>query len=475
MSIAFKTDGSIECYGVYASPNDTTGKVRFEGSNLYSSIKAGYFFITDNSLIEDMQGGVDHGATHGFNGLENRIPYFGNPPVSPAQTPPFPTGSSLSKVNCTELKLSSSPLIYDPYVGTNDFDGIFESPYLDFDTVSFSGISVSGDTPVYIKRPSIRGGENPNDRFYYANDTHTYMSDDHHMICDGCTYKLYDAAPRGHIATSYRITTITNNDTSGERELYITSNYKGVRVVFYNSSGTTSESYYSNSNRGEYFIYKLGVLFCGGGGGGAPGNNNGTQAPDWGGGGGGGAGAALCLLDLKNYDYWITLGVKGSPGSKGGDSYIVRVSKETHDEEEIVRCEGGYAGSQRNGGSGGGVNHITGEEFIASANGGTGGTGYLSSGSGTPPTAGGGASISGKFYGNTFSSSDDLVSESISGGTAGSSSNGGGGGGSSAVYLYNPRGQDSYYGQGGRGGLMPSSSGTRDGSSGTASAIHLYY
>jgi len=482
-TIKFNTDGSIECYSVNAQYYNTTGKVNFNNS---SGINAGYFFITNSDWVNDLEDDY----YHNFEGITNKFPHFGYPiAISPNQT--LSIDNSLSKVNCTELKLS-----YSPYIESNGISGsfsdLFEAPYSNFSTVSFSGISVNGSSLNYIKRPSSRGGSNPNDRFYYCSGLESHVTEEHHTMIDGALYTLYDAAPKGHIASNTKIATVINN-TDYAREVYIRSaddydfdehtQRKGIYVAVYNDDGNIiSSNYYYNSDRGKYRIFKVGVLLCGAGGAGGGGYTTGTPQPDWSGGGGGGSGTCLCLLDLENNDYWITLGAKGIGsatyiGASGGDSYIERENLETQDYERIVTCYGGSGGNRRTGGAGGSVNHATCEEYIASSTGGTGGAGYSSSGDGTAAVAGSGTSIEGKFYADSFLSDDDKVSITTSGGSAGSTSGrGGGGGGSSAMYVYNPYGPDSYYGQGGRGGSNPSSSGTiNKGSNGTGAALFIYY
>ena len=172
------------------------------------------------------------------------------------------------------------------YIGSDDFDNLFETPYTNFNTTTFTGLS---PTCKYCTR---LWGTNPNANGYYKYNTTTF-----------------DASPRGFLPSNYKVATVT---TTG-RWMKIQRESTGFSV-----NGTT----YRNSNRGSYPINRVGLVFCGGGAGGTGGGSSisvdGSDGYyfDWSGGNGGGGGASVAVtLWLDSYTYYIYLGA----GGRGGD------------------------------------------------------------------------------------------------------------------------------------------------------------
>lgn len=207
----------------------------------------------------------------------------------------------------------------------NDFDVLFEAPYTNFGTVTFSGVS---PTCKYCTRYF---GDNPN------GGTHYYAKNG----------TKYDASPRGFLPSNYKVATVT---TTG-RWMKIQRESTGFSV-----NGTT----YRNSNRGSYPINRVGLVFCGGGAGGAGGGSSITADGDsyyfdWAGGNGGGGGATVAVtLWLDKYTYYIYLGAGGAggdgdsssssggkTGGNGGASYLRLTSSSG---TLLVTANGGKAG-----------------------------------------------------------------------------------------------------------------------------------
>ena len=177
-------------------------------------------------------------------------------------------------------------------IGNSDFDDLFESPYTNFATTTFSGLS---PTCKYCTR---YWGDNPNATGYYK-----YQN------------TILDASPKGFLPSNYRVGVVT---TTG-RWMLIKKETTGFSV---------NGSVFRNSNRGSYPINRVGLMFCGGGAGGAGADCSITE--DGGGyyynmarGAGGGGASTICVvLWLDKYNYYLYLGAGGAGGggstSSGG-------------------------------------------------------------------------------------------------------------------------------------------------------------
>lgn len=178
----------------------------------------------------------------------------------------------------------------------NDFDVLFEAPYTNFNTTTFSGVS---PTCKYCTRYF---GDNPNGgvHYYAKNGTH------------------YDASPRGFLPSNYKVATIS---TTG-KWMKIQRESTGFSVTVNNSTTT-----YRNSNRGSYPINRVGLVFCGGGAGGGGGgayvemDGDAGFYANWSAGNGGGGGATVAVtLWLDKYTYYLYLGAGGSGGGSSTSS-----------------------------------------------------------------------------------------------------------------------------------------------------------
>lgn len=183
-------------------------------------------------------------------------------------------------------------------ISGSDFDVLFEAPYTNFNTTTFTGLN---PTCTYCTRYF---GDNPNGGTYFYSRNGT----------------KFDASPRGFLPSNYKVATIT---TTG-KWMKIQRESTGFSVTVNNSTTT-----YRNSNRGSYPINRVGLLFCGGGAGGGNGSADLTWYSDtygeahWDAGHGGGGGATIGVtLWLDKYTYYLYIGKGGYSDSIGGASYL---------------------------------------------------------------------------------------------------------------------------------------------------------